>query len=101
MLTLSPFSRVAELEQENARLQKENEEMRRLLGDADYRPHDPVPDHRRQSVCHYVDRADYNKKRRLSEDEELYLVGLSLACSVIMPLIFCLSSHSPTPVLHR
>ncbi|EIW79782.1 hypothetical protein CONPUDRAFT_144937 [Coniophora puteana RWD-64-598 SS2] len=70
-----PFVKIRELQQENERLQKENDDMRRLLGDANvnHRIHDPVPEYRRQSVGHYIERPDYNKKRKVSLDDELYI----------------------------
>ena len=72
-----PLLKIRELEQENGRLQKENEELRRLLTDS-------TPSHsrfspetlRRPSLSSYTDfRSDRDyKRRRAGHQEDLYLV---------------------------
>ncbi|KAH7883095.1 hypothetical protein F5I97DRAFT_177690 [Phlebopus sp. FC_14] len=63
-----PLVKIRELEQENARLQKENDEMRRLLGDADHRH--LASDYRRHSLnsFHESRACDRDFKKRKMDD---------------------------------
>ncbi|KAH7910730.1 hypothetical protein BJ138DRAFT_1172976 [Hygrophoropsis aurantiaca] len=66
-----PLVKIRELEQENTRLQKENEEMRRLLGDADHRGGHVSSDYRRSSLASFHESRNCDrdfKKRKLTED---------------------------------
>ncbi|KAH7926888.1 hypothetical protein BV22DRAFT_1061973 [Leucogyrophana mollusca] len=65
-----PLVKIRELEQENTRLQKENEELRRLLGDGDHRGH-VSSDYRRPSLASFHDSRSCDrdfKKRKLTDD---------------------------------
>ena len=77
-----PLLKIRELEQDNARLQKENEELRRLL-----QPDSRSDVARRPTVATYQDPRtcdrDYNLKRRKQD-------GVYIVCSVIYHLATCL-----------
>jgi len=63
-----PLVKIRELEQENTRLQKENEEMRRLLGESDHRH---LSDYRRHSLHSFHDSrggCDRDFKKRKMDD---------------------------------
>jgi len=70
-----PLAKIRELEQENARLMKENDELRRMLGDGRALPMDLT--RRSNSSGNFIDvrlncDRDYNTKRRKMSDE-IYL----------------------------
>jgi len=73
-----PLLKIRELEQENGRLQKENEELRRLLTDSTSSSHSRFSSEtlRRPSLSQYTDfRSDRDYKRRKAlHQEDLYLV---------------------------
>ena len=67
-----PLVKIRELEQENSRLLKENEEMRRLLAESDHR-HQLSTEYRRHSLNSFHDtRPDRDFKKRKMDD--LYMV---------------------------
>ncbi|ESK91195.1 hypothetical protein Moror_2915 [Moniliophthora roreri MCA 2997] len=68
-----PLARIQELEKENARLQEENDKLRRLLGDQSNGI--TVPPVRRSNSAAYggpCERNDYNGKRRRLSEEDLH-----------------------------
>lgn len=71
-----PLLKIRELEQDNARLQKENDELRRLL-----QPDSRTDASRRTGVATYQDPRtcdrDYNLKRRKAQD------GVYIVCSIV------------------
>ncbi|KAL0945920.1 hypothetical protein HGRIS_012202 [Hohenbuehelia grisea] len=71
-----PLLKIRELEQENARLQRENEEMRRLLSDPGARTM-PLETVRRDSTAYTDTRAacdrDYLKRRKMGDIEDVYM----------------------------
>lgn len=73
-----PLAKIRELEQENARLLKENDELRRLLGDSRGLP---VEMGRRSNGGGFIDvrnNCDRDFKRRKMSDEIYSMVGVQL-----------------------
>lgn len=71
-----PLIKIRELEQDNARLHRENDEMRRMLADPGGRGHLPVELGRRNSLStfHDVRACDRDIKRRKVNGDEVYMV---------------------------
>ncbi|KIJ64729.1 hypothetical protein HYDPIDRAFT_131809 [Hydnomerulius pinastri MD-312] len=67
-----PLVKIRELEQENTRLQKENEEMRRLLGDSDHRGH-VSSDYRRHSLNNFHDSRGCDRDFKKRKMDDLYM----------------------------
>jgi len=69
-----PLIKIRELEQENSKLQKENDEMRRMLADSG-RGHLPVETTRRNSLSSFHDAraCDRDIKRRKMNGDEVYM----------------------------
>ncbi|KAI9567648.1 hypothetical protein HD554DRAFT_2219387 [Boletus coccyginus] len=65
-----PLVKIRELEQENNRLQKENEEMRRLLGESDHRH---LPDYRRHSLHSFHDSRGCDRDFKKRKMDDLYI----------------------------
>ncbi|KAF8558559.1 hypothetical protein OG21DRAFT_1455095 [Imleria badia] len=65
-----PLVKIRELEQENTRLQKENEEMRRLLGESDHRH---LPDYRRHSLHSFHDSRGCDRDFKKRKMDDLYI----------------------------
>lgn len=65
-----PLVKIRELEQENARLQKENEEMRRLLGESDHRH---LPDYRRHSLHSFHEPRGCDRDFKKRKMDDLYI----------------------------
>jgi len=95
-----PLLKIRELEQENSRLQKENDELRRLLTDPNSR-NLPYESSRRLGSAHQdsrnCDREDYLLKRRKSGHQEgVYLVR-PFFNTLSFPWLTILQSPSETP----
>lgn len=70
-----PLVKIRELEQENTRLQKENEEMRRLL-EADHRAGGHLSsDYRRHSMSNFHDSRNCDRDFKKRKMDDLYMVG--------------------------
>lgn len=69
-----PLAKIRELEQENARLLKQNDELHRLLADAGRRP--PLPFDMNRRSCDEPPEREY-KRRKMDNGhgEEMYIVG--------------------------
>ncbi|KAF9233827.1 hypothetical protein BU15DRAFT_53393 [Melanogaster broomeanus] len=66
-----PLVKIRELEQENTRLQKENDEMRRLLGESDHRH--LSSDYRRHSLNTFHDSRGCDRDFKKRKMEDLYI----------------------------
>ncbi|KAG6331439.1 hypothetical protein ID866_7652 [Astraeus odoratus] len=66
-----PLVKIRELEQENNRLLKENEEMRRLLSESDHRHH--LPDYRRHSLTSFHDGRSCDRDFKKRKMDDLYM----------------------------
>lgn len=67
-----PLVKIRELEQENTRLQKENEEMRRLL-EADHRGSHLSSDYRRHSMSNFHDTRNCDRDFKKRKMDDLYM----------------------------
>ncbi|KAG1778835.1 hypothetical protein EV702DRAFT_1092411 [Suillus placidus] len=67
-----PLVKIRELEQENTRLQKENEEMRRLL-EADHRAGHLSSDYRRHSMSNFHDTRNCDRDFKKRKMDDLYM----------------------------
>lgn len=68
-----PLVKIRELEQENTRLQKENEEMRRLL-ESDHRAGHLSSDYRRHSMSNFHDTRNCDRDFKKRKMDDLYMV---------------------------
>jgi len=68
-----PLVKIRELEQENARLQKENEELRRVL-EADHRGSHLPSDYRRHSLSNFHDNRNCDRDFKKRKMDDLYMV---------------------------
>jgi hypothetical protein len=88
-----PLVKIRELEQENARLQRENDELRRALGDSG-RGHSSLELGRRETIPTYHDaRAcdrDFKRRKMNGNVEEVYMASIV----VFKRLAICLMLHS-------
>jgi hypothetical protein len=77
-----PLVKIRELEQENTRLQKENEEMRRLL-EADHRAGGHLSsDYRRHSMSNFHDNRNCDRDFKKRKMDDLYMVRCSRTSSL-------------------
>jgi regulator of replication initiation timing len=68
-----PLVKIRELEQENTRLQKENEELRRLL-EPDHRGSHLPSDYRRHSLSNFHDNRSCDRDFKKRKMDDLYMV---------------------------
>ncbi|EGO26902.1 hypothetical protein SERLADRAFT_368415 [Serpula lacrymans var. lacrymans S7.9] len=83
-----PLVKIRELEQENVRLQKENDELRRLLGEPDHRNHHLSSDYRRPSLPAFHDSRSCDrelKKRKMTDDLYMHTDNLSRPPPLTIP----------------
>jgi hypothetical protein len=86
-----PLAKIRELEQENARLHKENDELHRMLSDSGGRPL-PLEVGRRNSLTSFNDSRpcdrDY-KRRKMDSLDDVYIVSSANSRASALPTLSC------------